>query len=541
MRLLKRLFFVIGAFLVLCPSHVALAQPFAYITNRFDNTVSVIDTTTNTLVDTIAVGEAPGGVAINPAGTRVYVANLLDDTVLSIDTATNTVEATITTGDQPNGMAVNPAGTRVYVANEEGDTVSVIDTATNSVLDTFTVGNNPLGVTVNPAGSSVYVANRDDNTVSVIDTATNTVLATIPVGVGPGGVAVNPAGTRVYVANQFDNTVSVIDTATNIAVATISAGNGSGGVAVHPAGTHVYVGNFNDNTVSVIDTVTNSVLDTVMVGNKPIGVAINPAGTRVYVANSRGDTVSVIDTATNSVAATLNVGRFPIAFGDFIGPESIGIIGDIQITEVSTNLSGTPQPGDSIAFIADTIGSESVYFRFLYKAGYGTEAYNAPGGFVIAQDWSTDNIATINFPNAGNYIVIVQATEDSNGVWNFGDPQGGMNIEVGNTAEIQLNSISIFNLSGIPTVGEVITLDVNPVDSGIVYYRFLYKAGYGTAAYNTPGGFVIAQNWSTDNIATINFPSADNYIVIVQATEDSNGVWNFGDPQGGMNINVESQ
>ena len=48
----------------------------AYITNSGSNTVSVIDTATNTVVSTIPVGISPGGVAVTPDGSKVYVTNL---------------------------------------------------------------------------------------------------------------------------------------------------------------------------------------------------------------------------------------------------------------------------------------------------------------------------------------------------------------------------------------------------------------------------------------------------------------------------------
>lgn len=57
------------------------AAPFAYITNRNSNTVSVIDTATNTVTATVNVGSYPIGVAVNPAGTLVYVANSESHTV----------------------------------------------------------------------------------------------------------------------------------------------------------------------------------------------------------------------------------------------------------------------------------------------------------------------------------------------------------------------------------------------------------------------------------------------------------------------------
>src|SRR6266851_4582487 len=80
----------------------AQALTSAYVTNA-SGTVSVIDTTTNTVVATIPVGLFPSGVAITPDGTRAYVINQFvtnqgDNTVSVIDTMTNTIVATIPVG-----------------------------------------------------------------------------------------------------------------------------------------------------------------------------------------------------------------------------------------------------------------------------------------------------------------------------------------------------------------------------------------------------------------------------------------------------------
>ena len=224
------------SFLVALSAGWAGAQPFAYVTNRGSNNVSVIDTATNTVVASVPVGTEPVGVAVTPAGTRVYVTSLnlpSGGNVSVIATATNAVVATVPVGDSPWGVAVTPAGNRVYVANLFSNTVSVIDTATNTVVATVPVGTGPFGVAVTPTGARVYVAHSSNyNNVSVIDTATNTVVATVPVGSFPFGVAVTPAGTRVYVANASVPTppptddVSVIDTITNTVVATVPVGRG---------------------------------------------------------------------------------------------------------------------------------------------------------------------------------------------------------------------------------------------------------------------------------------------------------------------------
>lgn len=41
---------------------------FAYVTNQNDDTVSVIDTSSNTVIATIPVGNGPFGIAITPIG-----------------------------------------------------------------------------------------------------------------------------------------------------------------------------------------------------------------------------------------------------------------------------------------------------------------------------------------------------------------------------------------------------------------------------------------------------------------------------------------
>ena len=137
------------------------------------------------------------------AAPFLYVANMCDNTVSVIDTATNTVVGLpIPVGNGPFAVAVTPDGTKVYVANTTGN-VSVIHTATKTLVKTVSLGGQPIAVAVTPDGAKVYVVNTgiSDN-VSVIHRPGNTVVATIPVGALPRGVAITPDGTQAYVANS---------------------------------------------------------------------------------------------------------------------------------------------------------------------------------------------------------------------------------------------------------------------------------------------------------------------------------------------------
>jgi YVTN family beta-propeller protein len=290
---------------------LAEAQPFAYVSNFTSNNVSVIDTSDNSVVDTVPVGSGPIGVAVTPDGAFAYVANRKSNYVSVIDTSDNSVVDTVTVESAPIGVAVTPDGAFAYVTNYTSNNVSVIDTSANTVVATVPVGNYHQGVAVTPDGAFAYVINNIFNNVSVIDTSDNSVVDTVTVESGPIGVAVTPDSAFAYVTNFDSDTVSVIDTSANTVVATVPVGSGPIGVAVTPDGAFAYVANHNSNNVSVIDTSANTVMATVPVGSLPRGVAITPDGAFAYVANSGSANVSVIDTSDNTVAATVLVGSLP--------------------------------------------------------------------------------------------------------------------------------------------------------------------------------------------------------------------------------------
>jgi YVTN family beta-propeller protein len=117
----------------------------AYVANS--NKLSVIDTSTNTVINNI-IATDPGYyaaiIAITPDGKFAYVTNLYDS-VSVIDTCSNTVVDKVKVGIIPIGIAITPNGRYAYVANSASYSVSVIDTSINTVIDTIIVGRILLG------------------------------------------------------------------------------------------------------------------------------------------------------------------------------------------------------------------------------------------------------------------------------------------------------------------------------------------------------------------------------------------------------------
>jgi YVTN family beta-propeller protein len=131
------------------------------------------------------------------AQSYAYVPTRKSNSVSVINTATNSVIAVVPVGIQPLQAAISPDGAFAYVTNSgwfyTNNDVSVISTATNTVVGTIPVGRFPVGVAFTPNGAFAYVANQNSNDVSMINAATRVVVATVSgVAALPEGVAIKP-------------------------------------------------------------------------------------------------------------------------------------------------------------------------------------------------------------------------------------------------------------------------------------------------------------------------------------------------------------
>jgi YVTN family beta-propeller protein len=201
---------------------------YAYITTT--QGVDVLSTTTDTIVATIPIGTgcSSEGIAITPNGRFAYVANNFFSTVSVIDTSTNSVVTTISSGiSSPNSVAITPDGNTVLVTNPTSAKVYVI--TANAVSRTISLTYNPGCVAIYPDGGNAYVTLSPNASVEVINLS-SWLTSTFPVGSDPVGVTFQfmPYGVAQYgaliaatgntpvnlsISGQFNNVLSLLLTA----------------------------------------------------------------------------------------------------------------------------------------------------------------------------------------------------------------------------------------------------------------------------------------------------------------------------------------
>ena len=201
----------------------------AYVTNNSSGTVSVISVASDTVTNTVTVGNGPAGItnAFDPVGgtNTIFVANQNDNTVSYFHPSDLIVGTIAGAGSAPFGIASGTSGSVVYVTNISGDSMQVIDANLHTITKTVnnasctidkgvatTCLQSPRGVTVISTvdGDRVYVANGTDNSVAKFK-GVGVYKSKVSVGTTPMGVGSTFSDTLIFCANQFSDSISVID------------------------------------------------------------------------------------------------------------------------------------------------------------------------------------------------------------------------------------------------------------------------------------------------------------------------------------------
>jgi DNA-binding beta-propeller fold protein YncE len=391
------------------PAGAGTATPTAYAVtyNGFD-TMTPIDTTTNTAGTPIPVGAYPDAIAIAPNGQTAYVVDGAGAAVTPVDLSTGNPGTPIPVGTGPDAIAIAPDGQTAYVVSDPGPegTVTPIDLDTDTPGTPIPAGNYPGALAITPDGQTAYVANgaapcntencTPDTTVTPIDLTTDTAGTPIPVGAGPSAIAVTPNGQTAYVVNGDSGSVTPIATATDTPESPILLG-GDGddvSIAIAPNGQTAYVGGATfgtadtegNSTVTPIDIATNTPGTPISFGTGDFNasaIAITPDGQTAYAIYQSG-LATPIDLATDTVGTPISLGSSPGV--------AIAITPDQAPTAAFSFSAG--EPGNPTSFDASASSSPfGSIASYAWNFGDGntetttspttTHTYAAPGPYSV--------------------------------------------------------------------------------------------------------------------------------------------------------------
>jgi YVTN family beta-propeller protein len=176
------------------PMPVAPSGDRVYTADQTSNTVSVIDPASNTLLGVIRLGDpVPGalsplyrgqilvhGLGFSPDHRTLAVVSVGSNSVTFIDTATNTVKGVVYVGRAPHEAFFTPDGKELWAAVRGEDYVSVIDPVKFKETRRVHTANGPGMVLFRPDGRYAFVPSSFTPELDVVDTRSYEVVARVP-------------------------------------------------------------------------------------------------------------------------------------------------------------------------------------------------------------------------------------------------------------------------------------------------------------------------------------------------------------------------
>ena len=244
--------------------------------------VTVVDTTTDKVVGTLAGLPGSHGIAIDPVSGNVYADSRKKNVTIAFNAKTFAPIASIQVAAGADGMQYDPASRQVFVGNGDRSALTPIDPATNKAEAKHPArrragilrprwrrralcqhqrqeracpyrhrheqGNGrwpatgcaaPTGLAMDTAKHLVFSSCRS-GVMDVFNADTGAVIATLPIGKGTDAAAFDPVRHRAFSANA-DGTLTVIDdTAAPRVLAVVKTALGARTLAVDPASGDIY-------------------------------------------------------------------------------------------------------------------------------------------------------------------------------------------------------------------------------------------------------------------------------------------------------------
>lgn len=320
-----------------------------YVCNQGEATLTVIDATTNKIVENIDLQELgfstnakPHHVVAEPDGSYWYVTLIGENRVLKFNRDNELVgQASM---EVPGLMELHPKKDILMVGRSMSavnppQSIGIInrsDMTLQKEVPTFFA--RPHAITSTPNGAWSYIASLAENQILSLNNETEETDLTNLDGATHVFVdfAISPDGNTLVVTGQISGKLlffDINDPATPKLTGSIDVNAQPWHPVFSPDGKYIYFGNKEAHTVTVVD-MASRLIKNVIEGNglaQPHGSALSADGKYLYISNNNrqgtykaektspsGDpngTVTVINTETNQIEKIIEVGAYATGIG----------------------------------------------------------------------------------------------------------------------------------------------------------------------------------------------------------------------------------
>jgi YVTN family beta-propeller protein len=338
----------------------------------------------------------------------LYVSMPDSNAVAVVDTTSWEVKASIATGQNPSRVVLQPDQHYLWIANlgsgmeapDRGVTVvSAADLLTKGHIPT---GRGPYEITFSEDSRFAFVLNRGSGSLSAIDIASLKQTREIPLGNRPVSMAYCSKARSVFVTDEDSGEIYVVDVERHEVTARIKGEPGLGQIRFPPNGRFGFAVNPKRNVLYIVDSSSNRIVQTGDMLHEPYQVAFSDR--LVYIRHRQDATVLMVPLDAIGVAGK------PMPVVDFPGGQSRP--GDVSVPSLADSV--VEAPGGGAVLVANDADRAVYFYREGMAAPVGQfDNYGHNPRAVLAVDRSLRERSTpgyyetfIRLPKPGNYEAI---------------------------------------------------------------------------------------------------------------------------------------
>jgi DNA-binding beta-propeller fold protein YncE len=225
---------------------IATTSGHGFTTNGSNNTVTMFDLKTLSVVKQITVGDGLDGIMYDEPDDKIILTRHSHPvgTVTALDPKTGDIVATVELEDTaPEGAAADGKG-HIFVNNEGKSTIQVIDTKTWKATASWPLApcEGPTGIAYDKSSNRIF--SGCSKTSVVLDADTGKIVASITNGTRVDALGWDPARKLIFIPNGGEGNVTVVhqDSPDHYTVtATVATFGGAKTIAVDPKTHNVYL------------------------------------------------------------------------------------------------------------------------------------------------------------------------------------------------------------------------------------------------------------------------------------------------------------
>ncbi len=314
----------------------SIPTPALLVANGGSQTVSIIDPTTLTVVESLSVisGMHPHHVSVAPDSTRVLITatstNLsgghgggaaggghggghgTGTVVYQLDLSSRVLRGVLSIDGTAHNAAFTRDGATVALGMMEDGKVVGYDAAT--FAETFSASGFSMPLEVTPTATrALLIAESGASRVALFALDSQTTTARFEVG--PVPVAAWASGPSAYFVSveEGKQVRHLTEAGAGITMdqRAIDPGGSPGQAVLTPNGKELWIAVEDRGVVAIFDPVTHAKLTEIAAGTEPHGIVFEPSGQRAFVTDEEGGRLLVIDVASRTLASEISVGGKP--------------------------------------------------------------------------------------------------------------------------------------------------------------------------------------------------------------------------------------